>query len=314
MIFRSYCDSVIHQCAELLTKGRFPVLDSALNSKPPGKMTFQIEELKKLISFFGDLSEAAYLLTDSELNICWLNDEARSLLNLKQATLSNENLTQLIDLEKSHLIPSNNETLLARQNVALRAHSVKDSTVHFRCRELQLGNDRYFLYDLRDHASVVQLKNELNECNLACKKITDTVDEEKNAIREGLAQYLGKTIKPLIPAVNEHCDRGSLPDSICSRKLAHLSQLLGKSALDISQGFSNLRTVLTTTELRICTLLASDFSQKEIVEMEAVSMNTLKTHIKHIRKKLGINAQDGTLQLLLKSQNTHTMNLNKRTG
>jgi DNA-binding CsgD family transcriptional regulator len=57
------------------------------------------------------------------------------------------------------------------------------------------------------------------------------------------------------------------------------------------QGLENLRTVLTPREFDICQLMLSGHSSKRIADLSDISVDTVKTHRRHIYSKLGINTQ-----------------------
>ncbi len=258
-------------------------------------------ELESCFVLFDQMVDEAFILTDVRLNILSSNAFATTLFASDSKTITQKNINQLLA-----------NPIISNQMPELGKSIRFESMTHFDLKSnlklsvsvkaLNVSGQSVFLFSLKNITLLRHLQEEVESINCALRKVVDTVDQEKNEIRETFAEYIGKTIRPLLPAVNQHCDRGSQPGSLCTKKLTYLSQMLGRSALEVSQGFSNLRTILTTTELRICTLVTSDFSHKEIAEMESVSMNTLKTHVKHIRKKLGISNQEGSLRFLLQAK------------
>ena len=54
---------------------------------------------------------------------------------------------------------------------------------------------------------------------------------------------------------------------------------------------SRRASTLTPTELKVCTLLKSNLSTKEIAEVLNSSIHTVETHRRRIRKKLGLSGQ-----------------------
>ena len=58
---------------------------------------------------------------------------------------------------------------------------------------------------------------------------------------------------------------------------------------------------LTASELQVADFIIKDFSSKEIAEQLNMAMETVASHRKHIRKKLGITNKKTNLSSFLKS-------------
>lgn len=64
-------------------------------------------------------------------------------------------------------------------------------------------------------------------------------------------------------------------------------------------GLETLRTALTPREFDICQLMLSGHSSKRIADLLVISVDTVKTHRRHIYSKLGINTQSELFSSLL---------------
>ena len=70
---------------------------------------------------------------------------------------------------------------------------------------------------------------------------------------------------------------------------------------DLTSGFSpdaKLAAALSFAELRVASLIKSGLSTEDIAEHLHISYNTVRTHRKNIRKKLGINNSQYSLREL----------------
>lgn len=67
------------------------------------------------------------------------------------------------------------------------------------------------------------------------------------------------------------------------------------------QGLENLKATLTSREFDICQLMLSGHSSKRIADLRGISVDTVKTHRRHIYSKLGIKTQSELFSSLLPS-------------
>jgi DNA-binding CsgD family transcriptional regulator len=57
---------------------------------------------------------------------------------------------------------------------------------------------------------------------------------------------------------------------------------------------------LTATEIRIASSIASGHSPKEVAIADHISYETVRTHLRNIYSKLGVNSQVGLVALLMR--------------
>ena len=69
----------------------------------------------------------------------------------------------------------------------------------------------------------------------------------------------------------------------------------------LMSSLENLYTKLTPREIEICNMIRSDFDSKDIANILHLSINTIHTQRRRIRKKLGINDNKTNLTSYLKS-------------
>lgn len=114
---------------------------------------------------------------------------------------------------------------------------------------------------------------------------------ELDAIRKGIKGvfYQGETADAVLKGVEKILD-GEL---WFSRKTT--SKLLSEKAIRLNTG-ENTKFALTAREREILKHLSSGAGNVEIAEKCCISMNTVKTHIQHIYKKIGVrNRLEATL-------------------
>jgi len=127
----------------------------------------------------------------------------------------------------------------------------------------------------------------LKEMNLPMLFIMLTVFEDNDAIfnslTAGASGYLIKDTPPskLLEAIEEVYQGGSPMSSEIARKVVQSFQ----QPLPTTQTFLNL----TSREEEVLSLLAKGFLYKEIADSSNISIDTVRSHIRHIYEKLQVN-------------------------
>jgi len=122
------------------------------------------------------------------------------------------------------------------------------------------------------------------------------LEEEKDIMRESIAINVEKNIKPLLKKLRK---KDSDPVK------ANTYDMIEKSLNEINNEFyrkmSNFKYRLSPTELRVCQLVKSGLLIREVAEMLDITFFTAKTHIRNIKKKMGINNSKMALKTYLKN-------------
>lgn len=140
------------------------------------------------------------------------------------------------------------------------------------------------------------LNSRLIETNRALSLLAQNIEREREEIEKRVAFRLKSHIQPIIEKL-QHDDQCSP----CKFRL----DLLVRQMEDLTSGFSpdaKLATSLSFAELRVASLIKSGLSTEDIAEHLHISHNTVRTHRKNIRKKLGINNSQYSLRNYLHSR------------
>jgi DNA-binding NarL/FixJ family response regulator len=81
--------------------------------------------------------------------------------------------------------------------------------------------------------------------------------------------------------------------------------LLIRSVRDVSSDLDNsikIALALTTTELRVASLIKHDMSNQEIAKQLHIKVSTVKTHRRNIRRKLGLQNSGINLKSYMQSE------------
>jgi LuxR family maltose regulon positive regulatory protein len=106
--------------------------------------------------------------------------------------------------------------------------------------------------------------------------------EVENCVRIFINEHV--PVRKLLEYVVKNCN-----DTTYARKLLELMPGDDEDLEDNPEKRHSCATILSNTELRILCLLTMGLSNKEIAEKSFISNNTVKTHLRNIYQKLGVN-------------------------
>jgi DNA-binding NarL/FixJ family response regulator len=148
-----------------------------------------------------------------------------------------------------------------------------------------------------------QLRREMQEVNQALSSLTGHLARTREELEMEVAVAVRTGVLPILKQLQT--DPGfqqyRLEFEMLAMHMNHLTAgLAGKSASALA---------LTTTELRIAALIKNDLSNAQIAGQLFLSPETVKTHRRNIRKKLGIHNSSQNLATYLKAQWTNSISL-----
>ncbi len=132
-------------------------------------------------------------------------------------------------------------------------------------------------------------KELLREKNIALRELMGQVEIENQKVKESIAFNIEKLLFPLIKRLRNKSRDADLPGFDLLEK--NISQIASQFDLKISI----LPDRLSGKEIEVCNMVRSGFSSKEIASIFGVSIKTVETHRKNIRKKL--NLEDRKINL-----------------
>lgn len=150
--------------------------------------------------------------------------------------------------------------------------------------------------ELMKHKSELeQVNKELLETNKAISVLAKNIDKNRQNMENSIARKINSNIMPII----EDLRRSKRPDNI----RAHLD-ILGTQMRSLSDGLSggqNAMDSLTPTEVRVATLIKNSLASEAIAKKLHVSLHTVNTHRRNIRKKLNVRNSAVNLVSYLRS-------------
>jgi DNA-binding CsgD family transcriptional regulator len=135
-------------------------------------------------------------------------------------------------------------------------------------------------------------------------KIAAQLARELAKIHETVESALLLQIRSLLLPIIENVRQEKCQQEKSTRKYNRYLDILLKHIEDISSGFATrlqIQNALSMTEVRIALLVKNDFTNEEIAEYLHITPETVKTHRRNIRRKLGITGKKSELNAYLQT-------------
>jgi PAS domain S-box-containing protein len=241
---------------------------------------------------FNDARDAI-LLTDGQFRILAANRKAHSLYGRGDEPLAGTSFRSILrPVDEARILASaralKNGASWRGALTALRPDG-QETPVKLGVRCLSVGEVRLFQFMMRDLRGRIALERDLAQSrlavadmNTALKQVLRNVEEERQELKDELVQQVREEVLPTV-------ERIALEDSPLVRQ-AYRSALEEKIAdMGVTAPESaNLFARLTPREMDICRLIQQSWQGRAIAEELGISFETLQTHRKNIRRKLGL--------------------------
>lgn len=132
---------------------------------------------------------------------------------------------------------------------------------------------------------VEKLKEILPELQIMMLTVYEENDQVFNSLMAGASGYILKRTPPaeLLESIRELYEGGSPMSDQIARKVVEAFRKLGKSSKETDN--------LSEREIEILSFLAKGYQDKEIAEKFFLSVQTVRTHLRNIYKKLHVRSR-----------------------
>jgi PAS domain S-box-containing protein len=140
-------------------------------------------------------------------------------------------------------------------------------------------------------------KSQLEEMNITLRNVMKSIDTESQELQSAVSKKVKDLILPALDKVRKE------PSQRVRKGYVDIieDQLIKLSAASGSDHDAHLLK-LTPTEMKICQFVQAGSSTKEIADAMNISVETIQTHRKNIRKKLGLRGRQVNLYTYLNTQ------------
>jgi PAS domain S-box-containing protein len=140
-----------------------------------------------------------------------------------------------------------------------------------------------------------KISNELLETNNAISILARNMNQHRLEAEKSIAGTINSKIMPIVENLRKQAKSDDLKTGLDILD-AHL-QTLAKELM----GEMNTLAKLTPSEMQVATMIKNGLKSREIAERFYISLQTVKTHRRNIRKKLNIHAPGASLTSYLRS-------------
>lgn len=137
-------------------------------------------------------------------------------------------------------------------------------------------------------------KTKAEEMNVTLRNVMKTIDRDKEELELSITQKVTTNIIPSLQklAAEDKSDVRDMYMKILRDQLAKLTRSSGP--------ISNENIIrLTKSEVQVCQMIQSGSTSQDIADGMAISIETVQTHRKNIRRKLGLSGKDINLYAYL---------------
>jgi PAS domain S-box-containing protein len=256
--------------------------------------TKELMRSKKFLNAVFTSTNAGIIILDSKLNIYNLNNAARMTLNLSNIQLSQLNVDKFIfsafDESLSSIISSlESDNSWSGELIV----SLKDTDIYVLANisAIEVDGDYYYSLIFIDISRIIKLEEELliekqivEEKNITLKNVIQTLTQDSKRNVDEIWSAVKSELMPMIDKIVE--EKSKSGREILKREIT--SYLISNEDSKIETSSSGGDSSLTFTENQVCELIKIGFSTKEISEKLNITIDTVQTHRKNIRKKFGI--------------------------
>lgn len=127
-----------------------------------------------------------------------------------------------------------------------------------------------------------QVNRQLENKNIALREILSALEDEKDAVGQSVLSNVEKIIMPLIANIRLRINDEN------RKQLDLLESHLQQIAAPYNEAMGETASQLSPMELRVALHIRQGLSAKEIAKFENISADTVSTHRRSIRRKLGL--------------------------
>jgi PAS domain S-box-containing protein len=227
-----------------------------------------------------DTTTIEFRIITADDNVCWINQICQPVYDEKGQYIGLRGTNQDIS-KRMKAIQALHQ---AKENLE---HQVQERTALLDAANIELKSKQKEL--ISQKAKLEKVNEELMETNRAISVLAKNIDKSRQVTENTLAEIINSKIMPTIASLRKSNKLKSMNDDL-DILVANVQALAG----DLTGGM-NLMAALTPTELSIGAMIKNGLTSQQISEKLFVSLHTVKTHRRNIRKKL--NLQNSRINL-----------------
>ncbi len=145
-------------------------------------------------------------------------------------------------------------------------------------------------------AQLVQEKQNIEEMNITLRNVLRNVEAERQRLYQEVGDKVRQLIFPTLARVETEPDQ-SIRAAYANMLREHIKRILPREKNE-----DPISLQFTLAEMKVCQLIEVGHSSKEVASMLRISTETVQTHRRNIRRKLGIRGRGTQLFTILQSK------------
>ena len=281
---------------------------SGVYKKMTGERKFPSDTYEQIFRSFFQLVNDGIFMLDSNLEIIDANKKASESYNVTQRQLIKENFLSLVSLSDRDTLEDVFGSFEEGGSWKGKLNGLRSDGQTFpaeiNLRRLNIDGQTYFAVTMRDLSDVaamerrlIQEKSHRREMYITLRNVMNSVGKEKRGAERLLTHKIETLLLPILYKLKKESSK-ELRD--------YYLDIFQQELLNLTKGFPRELDIpflrLTRMEMKICQYVQRRYTSKEIAEALNVSSETIQTHRKNIRKKLGLRARKISLYTFLSTR------------
>ncbi|SHJ85267.1 PAS domain S-box-containing protein [Malonomonas rubra DSM 5091] len=249
------------------------------------------------------------LLIDSDREIVKANQQASEIYGIPLEVLIGTPFCSLIDHQGCMAMNDICQNLLDGQRQRVEVTSIyvdgKTFPTDIIISSMKLDGKQFWPVIVRDITEQRALEDGLRaeklqseEMNVTLRNVLKSIESDRQEAEQNLSHRIRSSLLPGLEKVRKEKNA-----DVRSSYLNMLSEQLVSLTTGFEKELDGDLLKLSKTELKICRFIKSGLTGKEICEAMNLSFETIQTHRKNIRKKLGLSGKTVNLHTFLANRN-----------
>jgi len=271
--------------------------------------TMALASSEKLLGAIFHAVGKGIVLIDIDGEIVKANQQASEIYGVPLEVLIGTPMCNLTDPEGCAVLKNVKQQLLEGQQFSAEMNSTyvngKTFPSFFTMTRMDLDGMAFWPIIVRDITEQKMLDSKLREekqhaeeMNVTLRNVLKSIEDDRKESENRLSERISTSILPGIEKIKA--------ETQADIRQGYLA-LLRDQLITLTTGFDSEidgdLLKLTKSELKICQFIRAGLSGKEICDSMNLSFETIQTHRKNIRKKLGLRGKSQSLHQFLASRN-----------
>ena len=271
--------------------------------------TMALASSEKLLGAIFHAVGKGIVLIDIDGEIVKANQQASEIYGVPLEVLIGTPMCNLTDPEGCAVLKNVKQQLLEGQQFSAEMNSTyvngKTFPSFFTMTRMDLDGKAFWPIIVRDitaqkilDSKLREEKQHAEEMNVTLRNVLKSIEDDRKESENRLSERISTSILPGIEKIKA--------ETQADIRQGYLA-LLRDQLITLTTGFDSEidgdLLKLTKSELKICQFIRAGLSGKEICDSMNLSFETIQTHRKNIRKKLGLRGKSQSLHQFLASRN-----------